>query len=134
MQAFRDEIKSQVESTDFDSNLLADPNVNYTKLESIVINAQTKCFPVKFVRFNKHKHKISPWMTTDILNSIKFRDKLYVKWKKCPDTSPTHVLLENSYRSFCSILQKDIRSAKKSYYHRQFENYKNDMKKKPGRK
>ena len=52
-----------------------------------------------------------------------------LKGKKCSDSSPNHVLLENSYRSFCSLLQKDIRSAKRLYYHRQFENYKYDMKK-----
>ena len=82
MQAFRDEIKSQIESTTFDSNLLVDPIINDTKLESIVINAHSKCFPIKFVKFNKYKHNISPWMTPDILKSIKFRDKLYDKWKK----------------------------------------------------
>ena len=33
MQAFQNEIKSQIENTHFDNNLLADPNINYAKLE-----------------------------------------------------------------------------------------------------
>ena len=129
MQGFQDEIKTQIENSNFENDLLLDPNINYEKLEKIINDAQAKCFPVKEVKFNKYKHKISPWITHEILNSIKFRDKLYIKWKKCKESSSNYVLLENSYKSFCSIVQKDIRNAKKLYYHQQFENYKSDIKK-----
>ena len=129
MQAFQDEIKTNIENMNFDNDLLADPNNNYEKLEKIINNAQANCFPLKEVKFNKYKHKISPWITFDILNAMKFRDKLYVKWKKCDQSSPNYTLLENSYKSFCAIVQKDIRIAKKLYYHKQFENYKSDIKK-----
>ena len=82
MEAFKDEIGSQVKKTHFENNLLSDPNINYDKLESIIINAEKKCFPIREVKFNKYRHKISPWMTNEILDELKFRDKLYVKWKK----------------------------------------------------
>ena len=127
--AFQDEIKTQIENNNFDNNLLADPNSNYEKLETILTNANKKCFPMKEVKFNKYKHKISPWMTNDILKEMKCRDKLYIKWKKCPETSPNFILYENNYKSSCSILQKNIRNAKKVYYKKQFENYKCDIKK-----
>ena len=129
MQAFQEEIKSKIENANFDENLLADPNVNYEKLERIINNAKEKCFPIIEVKFNKYKHKVSPWITNDILSSIKFRDKLYIKWKKCPLTSPNYMQLENSFKSFCAILQKNIRIAKSLYYKKQFENYKCDIKK-----
>ena len=132
MQAFQDEIKTRIEFTNFENELLADPNINYNKLESIIINAREKCFPVKEVKFNKYKHKVSPWITFGTLNSMKFRDKLYIKWKKSNPGSQNYILLENNYKSFCGILQKKIRLAKAEYYHRQFENYKSDIKKKPG--
>ena len=129
MLNFQKEIRAQIGNSTFENNLLSDPNVNYEKLEKLITNASEKCFPIKEVKFNKYKHKISPWMTSDILNEIKFRDNLYVRWKKCPCSSLDYTLYENSYRSFCSILQKDIRNAKKIYYHKQFENYKSDIKK-----
>ena len=129
MQAFQDEIKTNIENTNFENDLLVDPNINYEKLEKIISDAQKKCFPVKEVKFNKYKHKISPWISFDILKSMRFRDKLYVKWKKSDESTPNYTLLENSYKSFCAIVQKDIRIAKKLYYHKQFENYKSDIKK-----
>ena len=129
MQAFHDEIKAKIEATHFENDLLTDPTINYNKLETIISNANEKCFPVKEVKFNKYKHKVSPWITFGILNSMKFRDKLYIKWKKVNSTSQSYTLLGNSYKSFCSLLQKTIRMAKSQYYHRQFENFKSNMKK-----
>ena len=81
------------------------------------------------MKFNKYEHKISPWITHGILNSIKFRDKLYVRWKKSNINSADYILLENSYKSYCALLQKTIRLAKSKYYHSQFENFKSDIKK-----
>ena len=126
---FQNEVKSKISSTYFDNNLFADPNINYNKLESIISNARSKCFPIEEKKFNKYEHKISPWMTSGILKSIKFRDKLYVKWKKNDPSSNNYILLENSFKSFCSLLQKTIRLAKAQYYLTQFENFKSDIKK-----
>ena len=128
MEAFRTEVIKEIEQKNFTSDLLCDPNINYTTLERIIMSAHEKCFPVKEVKFNKYKHKSAPWITQEILQSIKFRDELYVKWKKTDPSSAEYYLLENSFRSFCGILQKDIRRAKSQYYHRKFENYKSDIK------
>ena len=90
---------------------------------------EKKYFPIEEKKFNKYEHKISPWITFGILKSMKFRDKLYVKWKKINPTSPKYTLLETSYKSYCGLLQKTIRLAKTQYYHTQFENFKSDIKK-----
>ena len=113
----------------FDSNLFANPNVNFNKLDSIINEARNKCFPIEEKKFNKYEHKISPWNTSGILKSMKFRDKLYVKWKKIDPTSQKYTLLETSYKSFCGLLQKTIRRSKSQYYHTQFENFISDIKK-----
>ena len=34
-------------------------------------------FPVKCLKFNKHNHKLSNWITSDMLKSIEFRGKWY---------------------------------------------------------
>ena len=129
IQNFQTEVKSRMSSMYFDNNLFADPNINFNKLDSIISEARKKCFPVEEKKFNKYEHKISPWITSGILKSIKFRDKLYVKWKKNSPSSEKYSLLETSYKSFCGILQKTIRLAKSQYYHTQFENFKSDIKK-----
>ena len=43
----------------------------------ITVTAYEKHFPNKRVKLNKYKHKLSPWITAWLINSIEFRDKLY---------------------------------------------------------
>ena len=62
----------------FDHDTAADPLITYdqqfsTKLYE-VINIH---FRLKFVKFNKHKHKKYIWMTHTLLTEIKKRDELY---------------------------------------------------------
>ena len=129
IEDFRKEVQKCINLTDFDNDLLADPNDNYEKLETIIKLAKEKCLPLTEVKFKKYKHKISPWITFAIINSIKSRDQLYVKWKKENPDSQKYAELENLFHSHCSILQKSIRAAKKIYYHQQFENFKSNIKK-----
>ena len=128
IEDFRQEVKKRISRTYFENDLLADPNENYNKLESIIKSAKDKCLPLTKVKFNKYKHKISPWINYAIINSIKTRDQLYVKWKKANPDSQKYIELENSFRSHCSTLQKNIREAKQTYYHQQFENFKSNIK------
>ncbi len=37
--------------------------------------------PQKLVKFHRHKHKLSAWITQDIIKSIQYRDKLYMNHK-----------------------------------------------------
>ena len=129
MEDFRSEITMNIEKESFNSDMMIDPNINYTILENIIKSAHEKHFPLKEVRFNKYKHKIAPWITYGILNSMKFRDKLYVKWKKSDPSTLNYQLQENSFKSYCSILQKTVRLAKSQYYFNKFQHYKTDMKK-----
>ena len=129
IEDFKKEVKKGLSQTDFDNDLLADPNDNYGKLETIITSAKEKCLPLTEVKFKKYKHKISPWITFTIINSIKTKDKLYVKWKKANPDSLKYVELENLFHSHCSTLQKSIREAKQQYYYKQFENFKSNIKK-----
>ena len=58
-----------------DKNILADPNINYSILESAIMQANNKYMPIKTVKFQKYKHKRNDWITLGILNSIKHRDE-----------------------------------------------------------
>ena len=63
-------------------DIRADPNENYNILSNILTTTLDKCIPCKKVRYNKYKHKNSQWITSGILKSIRFRDRLYQKVKK----------------------------------------------------
>ncbi len=62
--------------TILNSDLDTDSNLNYNTLHEIIQQAKLKYMPIKLVKFNKYKHKISPWITRGILQSIHYRDTL----------------------------------------------------------
>ena len=129
IEAFKEDVKYMIRSTSFENNLLTDPNITYTKLDNILQSAKIKHLPQRNVKFNKYKHKINPWMTSGILYSMKYRDKLYKNLKSTNPESSVYIRLEESLKSFCSILQKTIRAAKHQYYQKQFELCKSDIRK-----
>ena len=84
---------------------------------------------MKTVKFNKHKHQKSNWITKGIIKSISFRDNLYKQLKATPiDTDEYHTLNTN-LKIYNKILKNNIRLAKKSYYNYCFQKYKSDIKK-----
>ena len=63
------------------SDINENPNYNYDIIHNTLVTLKQKYLPSKKVKFNKRKHKFSEWITTGIVNSINFRDKLYKKLK-----------------------------------------------------
>ena len=113
----------------FDLNQHCDPNENYNILDSVITSAINKHIPIKFVKSNKYKIKNSKWITTGILRSINFRDKLYQRIKRTATTNSMYQALKVNLKTYNRILKKMIRIAKKQYYENVFEKYKADMKK-----
>ena len=111
------------------NDIASDPNSNYNILEKEILAAKDKHLPIKTVRFNKYRHKISEWITPEIIKSIKFRDKLYRKLKEVNPYTTKYAELETNLKTFAKIVNKSIREAKKKYYANQFLTYKNDSKK-----
>ena len=71
----------EVESIDLQEKInfhrSADPNANFDCFMGLLSQAKQKCMPKQVVKFNKKKHKINPWMTRGILNSLNSKNKLY---------------------------------------------------------
>ena len=111
-----------------DTTLTADPTKNLNILNNVISEAKIKHLPYRKVKFNKHKHKHSKWITKGIVRCISFRDKLYLKLKRTPVDSERHSILKLNLKTYQSILKRLIRDAKKQYYQKQFEKYKNDLK------
>ena len=122
-------IHETINKTEFSSELTTDPNVNYSKLENILIDGNNRYFPTKQKRFNKYKHKLNPWMTVGIMRSLKFRDKLYRELKSLPYLSDEYANKKTNLLNYSKLVQKTIRRAKFSYHNDLFSKFKFDSKK-----
>ena len=56
--------------------------------------------PLKRVKFDKHKHKKSNWITAGLIRSIKFRDKLYLKMKQTPAHSEAYANIKINLKTY----------------------------------
>ena len=86
-----------------------------------------KTIPERTVKFDKYKHNLKPWITTELRMAIKERDKLHQKFKKCKRRSQREIL-ENEYNVYRADLHKRIKMAKRNYEKEIFEKNKNDSK------
>ena len=68
-------------------------------------------------------------MTNGLLKSIRYRDKLYVSFKKCQINTPQYFTLKSNLSTYNKILKATIREAKQLHYHSLFKKYKHDIKK-----
>ena len=104
-----------------------DVNTAYDFLLNKYTSLYNEHIPLKKARFDKYKHKKEAWVTTEILQSIKFRDKLHAKINKSKDTAQILVLKEQ-YIVCRNRLNKMIRSAKFNYQTDLFDKCKHDCK------
>ena len=126
-QSFSGEIATTLNNWNLNRSLFNDPNENYNTLQNIILQAKSKYLSPKTVRFKKYKHKISPWLTAGILQSIKCRDVLYRKLLSTPRTSVQYYSLELNLDTYKKLLKKTIRLAKAKYYVEQFEKNKSNI-------
>ena len=115
MNHFKTEITSAclVEQIDSDPNL--DPNYNYNIIEKKLTEAKQKHLQCKKVKFNKHKHKKSLWITKAILRSIKRRYFSYRKLKETPSDSIEYEHRKINVRTYNISLRRSIFIAKKEF-------------------
>ena len=67
---FRNEPESCDLIDKIDISLGGNPNDNYTQLQDICLKLKEKHLPNKTIKFNKQKHKKTPWITRSIIKSI----------------------------------------------------------------
>ena len=106
-----------------------DPNINFNILHDILQDIRINNCPEKTVKFKKHKHKLTDWITTGILNSIRIRDKLYKKIKKLSWNNPSRLVLNNYLKQYNIILKSAINQTKCVYYENIFNKFNNNIKK-----
>ena len=126
---FLEDIQDQLPKIDTPRDLTHDPNIAYDRLLDVITSCKEKHLKPKYVKYNKHKHKKTPWITMGIVKSMKFRDKLYKKLKATDPNTDLYNTLEINFRTYRSILQKNINAAKKAYYYDHFKKYSDNAKK-----
>ena len=94
-------------------SVATDPNIDDAKFEKIITKTNDKHFPEKCVKFNKYKHKRSNWITSGILKSIEFRNKLYKRLKICSSEIGECELLKYNLKIYNGYLNRCIRTEKK---------------------
>ena len=80
---FKEEISKANLSDLVQPALMSDPNISYNNLDQVLLKAKALHIPTKQVKFDKKKHKKSPWITKGIIKSLTCRDKLYRSFKQC---------------------------------------------------
>ena len=106
-----------------------DTDESYNQFNSILTPIINKHFPRKKVRFKKHKHKKSKWITFGILKSISYRDKMYSKFKNTPENDENYNARKINLATYNKILKQCIRQAKCDYFHKCFQNFRHDISK-----
>ena len=101
---FYSDVSAAISSMPVNNDLFGNSNDSYNSLENVLMEAKAKHFQPREVNYNKYKHKYSPWITSGIIRSIKYRDLLYRKLKKTDALSPEHSDLSNNLRLYNSIL------------------------------
>ena len=98
-------------------------------MENALTESYSACFPERVVRFNKKKHKKTPWITAGILKSINHRNKLYKNLKQTQIDAINYLAKKANFNQYRNRLNKTIALAKRMYYKHIFDQFKYDMKK-----
>ena len=104
-----------------------DPNNAYDILTKTFNQHVDEFIPEKTVRFNKYKHKKEPWVTKEILSTIKHRDQLHKKLHNSKSIMD-RTKLETQYNDCRLSIRKLVKSAKRNYERDKFEKCKNESK------
>lgn len=61
--------------------------------------------PYKQVKFNKHKHRKTKWITDGFVRSIQFRDRLHYRLRNRDVSDSLNNTLENDLKTYNKILK-----------------------------
>ena len=111
-----------------DKDVNGDLNDNLKQFIDIFTNLKNKYLPKKRVKLNKRKHKVQPWMTKAILNSINSRDKIYkTLMLNTSKESPKYSEIHRNFKTYKNIIRRSIMLAKRDYYIKTFSKYSKNL-------
>jgi hypothetical protein len=102
-----------------------DPNRSFNHFFDTINKLLDKYIPLQKITNNDHKRKYKPWITNDILNKIKVKNKLFNTYVKCKNLTKKSETL-STYRIHRNQLIEHIKNSKNNYCQNYFtENNKN---------
>lgn len=104
--AFRDRLSTCDWQHVFD---IADAERAYNSFIDTFLALYKECFPFKTLRQSGKIRK--PWVTPELLNKIKTKDKLYKKFIKSRDPEKLKI-----YKSFRNKVTKELKTARNNYF------------------
>ena len=126
---FIDELKSSNICEQLQDHVDSNPQDNYELFHRLLQNAKEKHLPKKRVRYYKKKHKFSKWITNGILKSINTKDRIYKKLLRAKiSNSESYATLKAEFKAYQSSLRRSSKEAKRLYYIKVYNMYKNDIK------
>ena len=113
--------KNELNNIDWNDVLdITDPQSAYTLFFNKLTLIYNRCFPLKKVKDTYYNLK--PWLTENIKQCIKCKNKLFAKSKKHPS-----FYNDANYLRYKKTLQRVMRYAERDYYDTKFSEYKNDL-------
>ena len=106
------------------------PNLMYDIFENCIKKIKQKHMSCISVKLNKHKNKLSNWISYAILHSIEFRDKLYKQLKITQVDTPEYIRSKTNLDNYNKVLKQCIRAAKQAHYYDIISEHRNDIQKK----
>jgi hypothetical protein len=117
--------KFQHEVNTFDWNKIYDFNdcqEAFTFFHTNFKNIHDQCFPLKQVKVGYSNRK--PWLSRGLKNSIKMKNKLYLKYRNCGNENSYQI-----YKKYRNQLNSLLRKAEKEHFHNLLEKNKSNLKK-----
>ena len=103
---------------------LDNPNISLQILHDNFVYLLDEFAPYRRISKKEFKLKAKPWINHEILNNIKIRDKLLLKYHKSKDAR-NKIIIYEKYKLIRNSITKLKREAKKRYYKDFFEKNKN---------
>ena len=99
-----------------------DTAMAYRKFHEAISLKYNACFPYR--RISKRYYKNKPWLSTALKESIKIKNKLYVKSKRSGNSEKV-----SYYKKYINKLNQLIRSAERKHFHDVLLEHKSNLKK-----
>ena len=91
----------------------ANPDENYSILETAISDSMNAHLEKKIVKFNRRKHKKDPWITYGILNSVNHKNRLYKRLMKINTDTPLFITKKTRVQCLQKFSQENNQSCKK---------------------
>ena len=114
--------KEMISTEDWLSSIMTsnDPQEAFTNFHSTLCKFHNKCFPLQKIKLGYKTRK--PWLTQELKNIIKIKNKLFYQSKKNPDK-------ELIYKKFRNSVNRKLHKAERDHYHELLIKNKNNLSK-----